>query len=108
MPVGIPRRGLRRCKALPELAHAVLHLLVGFEDPSHTAAGSQSLASALEMEFLWLPKRCPHLNPMDHLWRRSPGNRINPEYRRQLSERYSDASFQITLHCRRSHVGFSR
>jgi len=21
------------------------------------------------MEFLWLPKRSPHLNPMDHLWR---------------------------------------
>jgi hypothetical protein len=39
------------------------------EDSSHTAAGSQQLATQLNMEFLWLPKRSPHLNPMDHLWR---------------------------------------
>jgi hypothetical protein len=39
------------------------------EDPSHTAGGSQALAEALGIELLWLPKRSPHLNPMDHLWR---------------------------------------
>jgi len=39
------------------------------EDSSHTAQGSRELADALNMEFLWLPKRSPHLNPMDHLWR---------------------------------------
>lgn len=39
------------------------------EDSSHTARGSGELADALNMEFLWLPKRSPHLNPMDHLWR---------------------------------------
>ena len=39
------------------------------EDSSHTAQGSGELADALNMEFLWLPKRSPHLNPMDHLWR---------------------------------------
>ena len=38
-------------------------------DSSHTAAGSAQLADRLNMEFLWLPKRCPHLNPLDHLWR---------------------------------------
>jgi hypothetical protein len=38
------------------------------EDPSHTAAGSQGLAEELGIELLWLPKRCPKLNPMDHLW----------------------------------------
>jgi hypothetical protein len=38
------------------------------EDPSHTAAGSRRLASSFDIEFLWLPKRCPELNPMDTLW----------------------------------------
>ena len=39
------------------------------EDGSHTAAASVRLAEALRLELLWLPKRAPHLNPMDHLWR---------------------------------------
>jgi len=39
------------------------------EDTSHTAAASVRLAEALRFELLWLPKRSPHLNPMDHLWR---------------------------------------
>jgi transposase len=38
------------------------------EDPSHTAAGSQRLADELGVRLVWLPKRCPELNPMDHLW----------------------------------------
>jgi transposase len=39
------------------------------EDSSHTAEDSQGVAEDLEIELLWLPKRSPHLNPMDHLWR---------------------------------------
>jgi hypothetical protein len=38
------------------------------EDPSHTAHGSVRLAGWLDIELLWLPKRCPQLNPMDTLW----------------------------------------
>jgi len=38
------------------------------EDPSHTARGSQELAAALGIRLVWLPKRCPELNGMDHLW----------------------------------------
>jgi hypothetical protein len=38
------------------------------EDTSHTAGGSRELAEELGTELLWLPKRCPELNPMDHLW----------------------------------------
>ena len=38
------------------------------EDPSHTAKGSVALAGRLGIELLWLPKRCPKLNPMDTLW----------------------------------------
>jgi transposase len=39
------------------------------EDSSHTAADSADTADDLGIELLWLPKRSPHLNPMDHLWR---------------------------------------
>jgi len=39
------------------------------EDSSHTAEESQGTADAFGIELLWLPKRSPHLNPMDHLWR---------------------------------------
>jgi DDE superfamily endonuclease len=38
------------------------------EDPSHTAKGSVQLADDFDIELLWLPKRCPELNPMDTLW----------------------------------------
>src|SRR5204863_1739858 len=38
------------------------------EDSSHTAHASVGLARELEIELLWLPKRCPELNAMDHLW----------------------------------------
>jgi len=38
------------------------------EDPSHTAKGSVQLAGWFEIDLLWLPKRCPQLNPMDTLW----------------------------------------
>ena len=38
------------------------------EDPSHTAEDSQELAAALGIRLIWLPKRCPELNGMDHLW----------------------------------------
>src|SRR5262249_8226643 len=39
------------------------------EDSSHTAGDAQRLAAELEIELLWLPKRCPELNPVDALWR---------------------------------------
>jgi transposase len=38
------------------------------EDPSHTAQASQALAEQLRIRLIWLPKRCPKLNAMDHLW----------------------------------------
>ena len=38
------------------------------EDPSHTAVGSQDWAERHGLGLLWLPKRCPELNPMDTLW----------------------------------------
>jgi hypothetical protein len=38
------------------------------ENPSHTAGKSLRLAEQYQMTLLWLPKRSPELNPMDHLW----------------------------------------
>lgn len=49
----------------------VMLLLDG--DSSHTAQASQKLAQRHRIELVWLPKRSPHLNPMDHLWRYSKG-----------------------------------
>jgi len=44
-------------------------VLVLDEDPSHTAHRSLALADELAIILLFLPKRSPHLNPVDHLWR---------------------------------------
>jgi hypothetical protein len=44
------------------------------EERGHTAHASQALASRRNIELLWLPKRSPHLNPMDHLWRHGKEN----------------------------------
>lgn len=38
------------------------------EDPSHTAVDSRELAHRSGIRLIWLPKRCPELNGMDHLW----------------------------------------
>ena len=45
------------------------------EAPCHTAGATQRLAGWLGFDLLWLPKRSPHLNPMDHLWRH--GKEVN-------------------------------
>ncbi len=35
----------------------------------HTAPKSRTVAEALDITLVWLPKQCPELNAMDHLWR---------------------------------------
>lgn len=37
--------------------------------PGHDAARSQALAARLGIVLVWLPKQCPELNPVDHLWK---------------------------------------
>jgi transposase len=44
------------------------------ENSIHTAEESRSLAEDLNIQLLFLPKRSPHLNPMDHLWRHGKQN----------------------------------
>jgi transposase len=43
------------------------------ENSCHTAQGSLRLAHALGIQLVWLPKRSPHLNPVEHLWREAKG-----------------------------------
>lgn len=58
------------------------------EDSSHTAEASRETADDLEIELLWLPKRSPHLNPMDHLWRH--GKDV-------MSANHQDASIDVQV-----------
>jgi transposase len=43
-------------------------LLLVDRDASHTAHQSIRLAQQLKIRLLWLPTRCPELNPMEALW----------------------------------------
>jgi transposase len=43
------------------------------EDSSHRAQMARREAHLLGIELVWLPVRCPELNPMDHLWRHGKG-----------------------------------
>jgi transposase len=36
---------------------------------SHTASDSKALAAQLDITLIWLPPKCPQLNPMDRLWK---------------------------------------
>jgi transposase len=44
-------------------------------NPSHTAKLTDELAKQYGITILWLPKRDPHSNPMDHLWRHAKAAR---------------------------------
>jgi DDE superfamily endonuclease len=70
---------LARQRQRSEDFRAFLRLVAGYyggrsvallldEDPSHTALASLALADQLGVRLVWLPKRCPELNGMDHLW----------------------------------------
>lgn len=43
--------------------------LVLDEGTAHTAPQSQALAEELNIKLIWLPKQCPELNGMDHLFK---------------------------------------
>jgi transposase len=53
-------------------AHGPLYLVLDHHS-SHTAAASLRLAQELGIELVRLPKQCPNLNPVEHLWRELKG-----------------------------------
>jgi transposase len=53
-------------------AHGPIYLVLDYHS-SHTAAASLRLARQLNIELVWLPKQCPNLNPVEHLWRELKG-----------------------------------
>lgn len=59
------------------------------EDSRHTAPDSQLLAEELDMELLWLPKRTPKLNPLDHLWGHAK-SKVSANIQRQTIEEHVD------------------
>jgi hypothetical protein len=59
------------------------------EDAAHTAEDSRSLAEDLEIELIWLPKRMPKLNPVDHLWGRAK-DRVSANKQHETIEEHVD------------------
>lgn len=39
----------------------------------HGSKATRELAASMRIELLFLPRQCPELNPMDHLWRHAKG-----------------------------------
>ena len=60
------------------------------EDPSHTAGDSQRLAERLRIELIGLPKRCPELKGMDHLWGHGKDHRSANKQYGAIEEQASD------------------
>jgi len=65
--------------------------------PCHIALKSQRLAAELDITLLWLPKQCPELNFLDHLWRPLKGELAA---NRQFASIDTLAEFaQCWIHC---------
>lgn len=65
-------------------------------EPCHITQGTDRLAAKLDITRLYLPKRSPELNPVDHLWRPVKGKiAANRQYQTvdqqaEVVERYID------------------
>lgn len=61
------------------------------EAPCHIAPKSQTLATQLNIELVWLPKQCSELNAMDQLWRDMKGN-ISANYQYPTIDEHAAAA----------------
>ena len=66
------------------------------EATAHTAPQSQLLAKALNIQLVWLPKQCPELNAMDHLWKELRAN-ISANYQYETIEQHAAVAEDYTL-----------
>jgi transposase len=63
---------------------------------THTAPQSQALAKRLDIELIWLPKQCPELNAMDHLWKELKAD-ISANYQYQSIDEHAQFAEEYTL-----------
>lgn len=64
--------------------------------PGHRAAKSRALAAHLNIVLIWLPKQCPELNAMDHLWRELKSH-ISANYQYATIDEHAAAAEQWIL-----------
>ena len=64
---------------------------------AHIAPLSQALAKELNMALVWLPKQCPELNAMDHLFRQVKAH-VSANHQYKSSERHVEYAEQYLLH----------
>lgn len=62
---------------------------------SHTTSTSQAKAESLNMKLIWLPKQCPELNAMDHLWR---------QLKRDVSSNHQYGSVEEHAHIAQQYI----
>lgn len=62
---------------------------------AHIAPKSQALAAVLNIELVWLPKQCPELNGMDHLFK---------EVKADISANYQYPTIEEHAACAENHV----
>jgi hypothetical protein len=62
----------------------------------HTAPKSQVLAQRLNIQLVWLPKQCPELNGMDHLFREVKAD-ISANYQYQNIEEHTQCAENYIL-----------
>jgi DDE superfamily endonuclease len=55
---------------------------------THIASKSQALAADLNIELIWLPKQCPELNAMDHLFKEVRAD-VSANYQHQNIEQHA-------------------
>lgn len=59
----------------------------------HTALKSTRIAKDLNIELIWLPKQCPELNVVDHLWRIVKAS-VSANYQHQSIELHAVAAIE--------------
>ncbi len=66
------------------------------EGSAHTAPQSQALAQSLNIQLVWLPKQCPELNAMDHLWKELKAD-ISANYQYATIDEHAATAEEYTL-----------
>jgi transposase len=66
------------------------------EASAHTTSRSQALARVLDIQLVWLPKQCPELNAMDHLFKEVKAD-ISANYQYQSIDEHAATAKEYLL-----------